>query len=242
MPGEGNGMEESYPYTVAENEHGLICVPVSSAHTYTSRAILAGRVHEPETIRFIIDNHGGKDVVHAGAGFGDFLPGLSKGCGGTIWTFEPNRENHFCARRTIELNGLQNVVLSDCGLGDAPAVGRLQVHEEGASLGPRSQICEGAVGPDVQECTLVKLDDVLAGKDISIIHLDTEGHEFRILDGSRELIDRCHPLIILEIDDRALKYNDYMDKLGYRPIKQLIYDAHDMVFVNTVYGYSGPGG
>jgi FkbM family methyltransferase len=227
-------MDEPYDYTVARNRYGDICVPLSSSYTYTSRAILAGRVHEPETIDYIVAHHRGGDVIHSGAGFGDFLPGLSKGCTGTIWAFEPNDENFHCAQRTIELNGLGNVKLARLALGDAAATAYLAVMDNGVALGPRSEICDRP-GDASQPCQVETLDRLFPDANVSIIHLDTEGYEFRILDGARRLIAACKPLIILEIDGRALTYNDYMRSIGYRPSEQLIYNAGEMVFVNTVY-------
>lgn len=229
-------IEEEYEYRVVNNEHGKFCVPTSSSYTYTSQAILAGRVHEPGTIDFIIGNHKGMDVIHAGAGFGDFLPALSRGCPGTIFTFEPNNENYFCARKTVEINNLKNVDLRNCGLGDVSTTRHVKVLENGIALGPRSETCELTIANgESQECKVFRLDDLFPDHQFSIIHLDTEGYEFRILDGAAQLIERCSPLIILEIDDRALRYNEYMRSIGYRPARQLIYDAKEMVFVNTVY-------
>lgn len=225
-----------YEYKIAETDFGKFCVPDSSSYTYTSQAILSGRQHEPETIDFIIKNHRGMDIIHAGAGFGDFLPALSKGCSGVIWTFEPNNENFYCAQKTIDINGLKNVHLRNAGLGKVSSNLHVKVKEDGLALGPRTETClTENNSDDLQECQILKLDDIFPDNHFSIIHLDTEGFEFPILDGAKEIIARCSPLIILEIDDRALKYNEYMRGIGYRPIKQLIYDAKEMVFVNTVY-------
>ena len=47
--------------------------------------------------------------------------------------------------------------------------------------------------------------------------------------------DLCSPIIVLEIDDRATRYNSFMEKFGYVPQQHLIYDSGPMVFVNTVY-------
>ena len=224
------------PHVVAENPHGRICIPASSAYTYTARAILAGQVHELSTIDFIAAHAGTGDVVHAGAGFGDFLPALSRACAGTIWTFEPNPENFACAAETLRLNGLQNVRLSDTGLAARPGRRRLRVQEDGLALGPRSEFAdETAPEGDVHRCVADTLDRLLDGRPVSVIHLDVEGAEFEVLDGARGLIARCSPWIVLEIDGRALDYNRYMDRLGYRPHTQLVYDCGEMVFVNTAY-------
>ncbi len=224
------------------NQYGWVCVPRSSTHTYTSQALLAGRVHEPTTIEYLLGHHASGDVVHAGAGFGDFLPALGKGCSGTIWAFEPNQENFRAARRTVELNGLNNVSLRNLALGSAAGEARLRVMDGAEAMGPRSEICDGTevAVDESQACEIRTLDELLPEAPVSIIHLDIEGYEFEALRGASALIARCRPLIVLEIDGRALDYNRYMTTIGYRPVEQLIYNAGEMVFVNTVYAPQQP--
>jgi FkbM family methyltransferase len=223
-------------YYLAENKYGRYCVPKSSAYTYTSKAILAGKVHEPSTIKFITENNRNLDIVHAGAGFGDFLPALSKSTSGKIWTVEPNIENYLCARKTLEINNTNNVNLLNCGLGECHSKKYFLTKENGLDLGPRTRTTTmDRLENNLQECEVITLDEFVGSANVSILHLDTEGYEFEILNGAKELIKRCNPLIILEIDTNALLYNEHMRSIGYRPIKQLIYNAKEMVFVNTVY-------
>jgi len=224
-------------WTIAKNDHGVFAIPVESNYTFTSRTILQGRVHEAPTIDYIVKNCGSGDVIHAGAGFGDFLPKLSANCLGNIYTFEPNEINYAACQETIRLNNLHNIILNSCGIGDMiQAKANLKVYSEGLALGVRSEIVKEK-GSETQEITVDTLDNLLlfSSKRVSIIHLDIEGYEFLALDGARGLISRDRPTIILEIDGRALDYNHYMKGLGYKPTTQLIYDAGEMVFVNTVY-------
>lgn len=223
-------------HTFAENIYGRYAVPVESNYTFTSRTILQGAVHEPTTIDYIIKNCGDGDIVHAGAGFGDFLPALSKACHGTVFTFEPNLVNYEACMETMRLNKLDNAVLYKTGLGTESTKAHLRVKEAGLALGVRSEV---TIYPadGTQEIELATLDSIMMPRynQISLIHLDIEGYEFRALDGAREVIKRDAPIIILEIDGRALDYNRYMQAIGYKPAEQLIYNAGDMVFVNTVY-------
>jgi hypothetical protein len=76
------------------------------------------------------------------------------------------------------------------------------------------------------------------GKPISLIHLDVEGFEFSVLKGADETIRKYLPTVILEIDARAVTYNEFMKAhYNYEPMAQLIHNAGPMVFVNTVYAY-----
>ena len=83
------------------------------------KKILANDVYEPDTINFVISNCAKGDVVHAGAYFGDFLPAFSKALTleSQVWAFEPIQENYFCTRKTLEINRVSNVVLTNAGLG-----------------------------------------------------------------------------------------------------------------------------
>lgn len=207
---------------LAENKYGKYSVPESTFHTYTAQAILDGKVHEPSTIQYILDNCNG-EVIHAGVGFGDFLPALRRLP--RVWAFEPVPQNFDAAMDTIELNNIENVNLFNCALNHSNTPVKLKID------GIRSEVSEDGLIVDS-----VKLDCVIPETaNISVIHLDIEGYENEVLIGAKRLIQRCKPIIILEIDDRATRYNSFMEEFGYEPHTHLIYDCGPMVFVNTVY-------
>jgi FkbM family methyltransferase len=209
-----------------KNKYGVYAVPEEVEYTYTAKTILEGGVHEPTTIEFIKSIGG--NVIHAGAGFGDFLPAL-KDCN-RVFVFEPNPLMYKCSLQTIQLNNLTNVSLYTHALGEYDGKSELKITDEsGLEMGPRSEIGDGIV------VKIIKLDTFIVEK-IDLIHLDIEGYEFEALKGAKELIERDKPIIILEIDSRAVDYNKFMLSINYVPYKQLIYNSNEqMVFVNTVY-------
>jgi FkbM family methyltransferase len=210
----------------AHNKYGVYVIPEEISYTYTAQTIINGDVHEPTTIEFI--QSVGGNVVHAGAGFGDFLPAL-KDCN-RVFVFEPNPLMYKCTLQTIILNNLTNVSLYKQALGESNCKSSLKnIDESGLEMGPRSEIGEGI------RIDMIKLDDFIVEK-IDLIHLDLEGYEFEALKGTKELIKRDKPLIVLEIDAKAVDYNNFMRSINYEPYKQLIYNSNEqMVFVNTVY-------
>jgi FkbM family methyltransferase len=210
----------------AKNKYGVYVIPEEISYTYTAQTIINGDVHEPTTIEFI--QSVGGNVVHAGAGFGDFLPAL-KDCN-RVFVFEPNPLMYKCTLQTIMLNNLTNVSLYKQALGESNCKSSLKnIDESGLEMGPRSEIGEGI------RIDMIKLDDFIVEK-IDLIHLDLEGYEFEALKGAKELIKRDKPLIVLEIDTKAVDYNNFMRLINYEPYKQLIYNSNEqMVFVNTVY-------
>jgi FkbM family methyltransferase len=214
---------------IAKNEYGLYSIPEEVSYTYTAQFILDGGVHEDTTIEYL-QSIGG-NIIHAGSGFGDFLPAL-KNCN-KVWVFEPNTLMYESSLETISLNNLVNVEIFPFALGRYDGTANLKhIDERGLEMGPRSEMNDSGI-----KVKMVKMDSMIP-KDtkISLIHLDLEGYEFAALNGAKEIIERDKPILVLEIDTRAVLYNDFMLSINYVPHKQLIFNSNErMVFVNTVY-------
>jgi FkbM family methyltransferase len=135
-----------------------------------------------------------------------------------------------CALQAIILNNVTNVSLYKQALGEHNCKSSLRnIDDAGLEMGVRSEIGEGIT------IDMIKLDDFFSEK-IDLIHLDLEGYEFEALKGAKELIERDKPIIVIEIDTKAVDYNNFMRSINYEPYKQLIYNSNEqMVFVNTVY-------
>ncbi len=214
---------------IAKNAYGLYSIPKEVEYTYTAQLILEGGVHEDTTIEYLKSIGG--NIIHSGSGFGDFLPAL-KDCD-KVFTFEPNPLMYQSSLETISLNNLQNIEIHPYAIGDHDGIAILKhIDEKGLEMGPRSEMSDDGI-----KVKITKLDSIIP-KDvkISLIHLDLEGYEFDALKGAKEIIERDKPIIVLEIDTRAVVYNDFMLSLNYIPHKQLIFNSNErMVFVNTVY-------
>jgi FkbM family methyltransferase len=214
---------------IAKNKYGLYSIPKEVEYTYTAQLILEGGVHEDTTIEYI--QSVGGNIIHSGSGFGDFLPAL-KNCD-KVWTFDPNTLMYQSSLETISLNKLKNVEIFPYAIGEYDGSALLKhIDSKGLEMGPRSEMSDDGV-----EVKIVKLDSVIP-KDckISLIHLDLEGYEFEALKGAKDIIERDRPIIVLEIDTRAVDYNNFMSTLGYVTHKQLIFNSNErMVFINTVY-------
>ena len=182
---------------IARNKYGVYSVPKEVEYTYTAQLILEGGVHEDTTIEYI--KSVGGNIIHSGSGFGDFLPAL-KDCD-KVWTFEPNPLMYQCSLETISLNDIKNVEILPYAIGRYDGTANLKhIDEKGLEMGPRSEMSDYGI-----KVKMVKLDSIIP-KDvkISLIHLDLEGYEFAALSGAKEIIERDKPIIVLEIDTRAV--------------------------------------
>lgn len=182
---------------VSYNRYGGYCVPESSRHRPASVAILSRDVWEPDTIEFMRRACADGDIVHAGTFFGDFLPGISSAIAPSakIWAFEPSAENYRCAKITIEINALRNVVLTHAGLGSERKSAKIKTtNREGVALGGGSIIAEDGREP----VEIMTVDEAVDRRTVSVIQLDVEGYEKEALAGALGTIERCHPFLILE--------------------------------------------
>ena len=205
--------------TLCENEFGRYAVPLSSRHRPAAQVVLRGDVWERQTIDYM-RAHAGRDIVHAGTYFGDFLPAVSKAIdpGRTIYAFEPNSENFACAEWTTLLNALGNVRLQQAALGDVSSTRQMQTALAGVALGGMSRITDMPKDPtgDYEDVATVRLDDVLPEQaDIGVLQLDVEGFEEPALKGALETITRCRPILILETVPEAFMESS-ITPLGYR--------------------------
>lgn len=195
-------------FRFASNQYGRYCIPTVSQHRPVARRVLAGEIYEPDTIKFLCSIPG--SIIHAGTYFGDFLPALSTSRNGIVYAFEPNPVNYECARRTCELNHLHNVHLTHAGLSDQAYTLPLKIWDnEGYNLGGHSHITPIANEQTIP-VNMIRLDDVIS-EPIAIVQLDVEGHEQQALMGAQNIIDRWHPVIVVETvpDEQWLHHTGY---------------------------------
>ena len=202
---------------VAYNRYGGYLVPHASWHRPAARAILEGRVWEPDTLAHILAVQP-RHVVHAGTYFGDFLPALAS-VAERVWAFEPSSENHRCAAATLAINGLVNVELTNAALGArSGTAGLATIDADGRPLGGGSHLVDGDGDLSVR---VVALDDVIEDDaPVDLVHLDVEGHEEQALTGAQRLLTRCRPVLVLETVPDAW-VAEHLAPLGYRPVARL---------------------
>ena len=187
-------------------------------------------------------SHGGKTwsadtVIQAGGACGVWPYRLSQLFQHTI-TFEPLKDNwealmENCRGRPIDaFNGV-------LGSGDEPfgMVGMKQHPREEHNAGSQ-QVELGVMGPDATKkigttYPVYTIDKVMShfpdDKQVDAIILDLEGYEIMALQGARETIERCHPVICVE--DKGLS-----EKFGHRKgsVIQMLAAEHGYVIAERM--------
>jgi len=167
----------------------------------------------------------GSTVIDVGANIGFYAVPFARRVGpqGRVIAFEPERANHRRLTARIAAAGLADRAL----LFEAAAAersGRLRLAVNPDHPGDHKLAPDGAEGG--VEIAAHALDDLLAahpGPPVSLVKIDVQGAELRVIRGARDLIGRDRPALFVEIDPDALaSMGDsvealiaMMDRLGY---------------------------
>jgi FkbM family methyltransferase len=195
-----------------------------------------GQSYEPETSLFFeCVLNAGDYIVDIGAHIGYFSILASKivGENGTIFSFEPERNNYDQFRQNIELNDLKNIRTFNLALSSEDREGELFVNSDndgGHALWDVSKhsACEKSRKYRLKQPVGVSmLDTILQAESVTkikLIKIDTEGAEHNILRGAQKIIETCRvPFIICEINRTGLEhmgtdednFRVFMQDLGY---------------------------
>lgn len=145
-----------------------------------------------------------------------------------VHAFEPDPENYAALMRACVSNG--RVIVRRMALIDKPCTVRV-VAPKHKELKTRSRQVVVSEAGDVKATNI----DSMGLTDCGLIKLDLEGCEFPAVQGARKTIERCRPVLIVELDKHGERFGHSDDDLvrlvqglGYR----LIHRSHpDAVFV-----------
>ena len=154
-------------------------------------------------------------VLDVGACLGDYTATFSEfvGPSGKVWAFEPNPEVFECLQHNM-IGRYTNVTMFREALGERIRWGSMTVDHNNVG----ASYLTGVVS-DIRVMPL----DYYRFKRIDFIKIDAEGYEPWVLDGARETLLRLTPVLLVEIDQRALGFQGFtpadvharLDALGY---------------------------
>jgi hypothetical protein len=157
-----------------------------------------------------------RNIVDLGAWIGDNSIPWARNIGGLVYAIDPSPENCDYINKMCELNRIVNVKTLQLAISN-----RVEVLTTNDGLDHCSFVY-GNPGSNgnvkVSATSLDSLYETHAIENVGYIHLDVEGMEYKVLEGSTHLIDACRPVISfeqhLELDD----YNaivTYLKPKGY---------------------------
>lgn len=157
--------------------------------------------------------------VGANVGFLTVPMAMAVGAAGTVLAVEPVPENCGRLRGNLALNGLTNVEVLEVAASDSDEGAYLNLANDPAyhSLGAVFEL--RGTGNRVAVPT-TRLDDVWRARGcpaVSVIKIDTEGTEGRVVSGATELITQTQPALLAEVSspESASAITAIVQPLGY---------------------------
>jgi FkbM family methyltransferase len=160
--------------------------------------------------------------LDVGASVGKYTILVGRRIKGKVISIEPNTKNFNILKKSIALNGLDNVTLVN-----SPCFSKEEEMDffEGEGVGMHSFYKTKLTNPKRSiRIHSRKLDSILLEslnkeelKKVSFIKIDAEGAEHEILKGSKEVLKKSHPKILIEIWDsnNLAKVNEILSDLKY---------------------------
>lgn len=172
--------------------------------------------------RYIIPNSCAVDV---GANIGMFTLRFARWVGdcGHVIAIEPEAENFKSLQRRLAASAYEKRVTAIQAVA-AEAAGILYLDVNPDHPGDHKLGHEGV------PTTAVTLDDLLAENDVlavSLVKIDVQGAEMRVLRGAARVLARCRPALFIEVDDAAMRKQGstaqelvgFLAGLGYLPYR-----------------------
>jgi len=136
----------------------------------------------------------GWTVVNGGANIGALaVPLASLVPEGKVYAFEPQPEHFQILKRNAKKR--KNITVSDYALWHQRGDNKMKYLAE---LKHDNFGCTAMDESGGAEVRMIALDDWLQGDNIDLVFLDIEGAEIMALEGAKETIKRCRPLLYLE--------------------------------------------
>lgn len=160
----------------------------------------------------------GAVVLDVGACLGDYTVTFAEmvGPGGIVVAVEPNPPVFECLKHNLK--GYANVIVGDCALGARKGAATFDV--DARNIGA-SRIIKDPIGP----VAVMALDDIWNWeRGLDFIKIDAEGCEPEILDGAVETIGKFRPVMLIEIDTRALGRQGYVPEDVFVRLDRLEYE------------------
>ena len=143
------------------------------------------------------------NIIDLGAWIGDNSIPWSKNIDGIVYAIDPSPSNCSFIHKTCELNTITNVKIIQSAISNTNEILTTNDNINHCSFIYGNPGLNGDV--IVEAVSLDYLYETNAIENIGYIHLDVEGMEYKIIEGSNRIIDECRPIMSyeqhLEIDD-----------------------------------------
>ena len=184
-------------------------VPKSWFHPVVARLHLRA---EPEMRGIIERCDPSGTAIDVGTWYGPWTYWLSKRVR-DVQSFEPNPLVAAVLRQGIAAN----VTVHECAVSDVAGTAELVLQDLSVGSEGTATIVPGIEGAGSHSVKTVRIDD-MGFTDVRFIKIDVEGHENAVLAGAMTTIERDHPVLFVELEERMTDIDGtiaMMTEIGY---------------------------
>ena len=177
---------------------------------------------------------GSKIVLDIGANIGWYSLNIAKRFPGVqVYAFEPLPATYGYLQSNVALNDLANIHLHNFGFSDSPRELTFYFNPESSGSASLADLTGSDMVQEIR-CTVTRLDDFVEAEGIcpDFIKCDVEGAELMVFQGGRRTLERCRPILFVEL------LRKWAAKFGYHPNKvlQLMQEIGYRSFASTSSG------
>ena len=156
-------------------------------------------------------------VIDIGANVGHYTKRFSElvGAHGRVIAFEPVPTTFFLLSANVQLFTDPNVSLINAAVSNKLNVVGMSLPKFSTGLTNYYQAHLSSAADSALSVLTISLDSLCINQHIALVKIDAEGHESFVLAGMQKLIEKYHPVLIVETDSREVIAN--LTTLGYVP-------------------------
>lgn len=145
-------------------------------------------------------------VIDIGANIGHYTKRFSElvGAKGRVIAFEPVPTTFSLLSANVELFIHSNVSLINAAVSDKLDVAGMSMPKFSNGLTNYYEACLSSSSENLLTVLTLSLDSLNINQAVSLVKIDVEGHESFVLAGMQRLIEKHHPVLIVETDSEEV--------------------------------------
>ena len=186
------------------------------------------KIYEPNQTEIVKKYvHEGDIVVDIGAhvGYYTLLMAQLVGKNGKVYSFEPDPVNFQLLKKSVEINGFENVVLIQKAVSNITDKVKLFLGDNDSAI---NRIYDAKLGDAKESIDVesIRIDEYFKENDelVNFIKIDSEGSEIKIINGMKQFLSRNQelvmmteffPFLIKKSGDEPNQYLKSLEKFGF---------------------------
>ena len=148
-------------------------------------------------------------VIDIGANVGHYTKRFSELVGekGRVIAFEPVPTTFSLLSANVELFAHSNVSLINAAVSDKLDVTGMSIPKFSTGLTNYYEAQLSSSSENVLRVLTISLDSLRINQNVALVKIDVEGHESFVLAGMQKLIEKYHPVLIVETDSNEVIAN-----------------------------------